>query len=1447
MRVLSKGISILLIVVSLYWLSMVQAADFTSVITGDWNNGGTWGNASPGVEGVDWPGASDTAYIGSNAIVTITATQSVSTTTVQNNGSLVLNAGVTLKISTVSVSGITVDSGGLFKIEGSSTTHSAISRQESSGYIPFTVGGSIDAQYCNFNYLDSNGLNITTTGTISKLDHCKFSNVAQGGVHLQVATGEAPTLDGCSFDVSGSTDVIVDYDGVNPTTLTFTNYNRGNFNDVELNGSEVIWGAVTLYVDCNATGANNGNSWEDAYITIQQGVDDSDFIYSETDGSTVLVAGGTYNEQVSLNSTHSGASGKPNTIKAKTGEEPIINSSGAQSHCFYLDQATNYIIIDGFGCTEASSDGIYIYQSYNNIVQYCNIYKNTGKGINLYYDNYNHIIQYCNIYNNSDIGIYGYAHHGPGEHRIKGCSIYGNSSDGAKAGTCTRFIVKDSIIANNGGRGLYDSGGYGITDNYNDVFGNAINYYNVSPGAESISKNPGFVNPYNGDFRLYSNSPCVGAASSGLDMGACPEGPTVPVSSNTYYVAKTGLNTNPGTEGSPWLTIQKAADTMIAGDTVIVQPGTYSEDVSITKGGTPDSPITYQANSNVVVSGTNSCFSLSNVAGVKINGFELTGASYGFNLQYASDINIITCSIHDVFEDGIYLNRSSENIITNSSICSNSSEGIYLYKSGSNTIQYCNIYKNTSHGICYSNSRGNTIQYCNVYRNSSYGIYGDYSWNNKVKNCNICSNNSYGIYAYRDTSFTVKNSVIADNVTYGLQAYDSSSITDSYNDVYNNGTDYSGCSAGVGSISQDSLFVSTTTDHEDFHLQSNSPCIGTGEPNPTLQNCMGVYNVWNSLTNDWIDETTTHKIIFTTTESIPVDGKILITYPEGFGVSGVASQGVSSTLDGIFTVSVDNQIVLVTRSGGTPSIAGRTEDISIANVTNHSAVGEYAVIFETQDGSGVTIDGPVKSNNFAIKIDFPEAIIDLTASPSSIYGGSVELTWTAPHEDGSVGGAVSSYDVRYATSSFDEADWDASWVHQASGEPTPSSPGTTENMIVIGLTGGVTYYFAMKSQDEVPNISDISNISSAPASDNPETAPEVTLIAPNGGEIWEGTNDITWTYFDYNPLDTHTFKIELSADGGGNYPIILADGLPDGTTSYVWDTECRVGFNYKIKVTACDSSGLEGEGTSDGLFIINNPVTSSDGKVEVRVESGLPDDGILQIDLLSSVNSQEVLQGHQESRGNSLIKAISNIAYDIDISDWKGEPLNNLNMNAGISMAYMDVDNDGYFDGTYIDENYLRIFRLESDSRGYRWKLVEGNQTIDTVQNKISVEVKHFSIYSILAYASPSGVLGRVRNFPNPFEAGKEVTTIAYILTKEAKVTIRIYNLVGDLVREMEFAPGVEGGIGDEAGYNNRVEWDGRNGDGMLVANGAYICQVIAEPTDGSGPCKELRKIGVLK
>jgi len=55
---------------------------------------------------------------------------------------------------------------------------------------------------------------------------------------------------------------------------------------------------------------------------------------------------------------------------------------------------------------------------------------------------------------------------------------------------------------------------------------------------------------------------------------------TAALQGTTYYVAPDGDDSNPGTEAEPWQTIQKAADTLLAGDTVYIRAGTYSERVA---------------------------------------------------------------------------------------------------------------------------------------------------------------------------------------------------------------------------------------------------------------------------------------------------------------------------------------------------------------------------------------------------------------------------------------------------------------------------------------------------------------------------------------------------------------------------------------------------------------------------------------------------------------------------------------------------------------------------------------------------------------------------------------------------------------------------------------------------------------------------------------------------
>ncbi len=101
----------------------------------------------------------------------------------------------------------------------------------------------------------------------------------------------------------------------------------------------------------------------------------------------------------------------------------------------------------------------------------------------------------------------------------------------------------------------------------------------------------------------------------------------------TYYVSTAGNDSNPGTIGAPWLTIQHAANTVKAGATVYVFGGDYNESVNFPASGTASAPITFQSypgqtaaidGTGLKVKGTQG---LINIVGsrsyITINGFEI--------------------------------------------------------------------------------------------------------------------------------------------------------------------------------------------------------------------------------------------------------------------------------------------------------------------------------------------------------------------------------------------------------------------------------------------------------------------------------------------------------------------------------------------------------------------------------------------------------------------------------------------------------------------------------------------------------------------------------------------------------------------------------------------------------------------------------------------------------
>lgn len=126
-------------------------------------------------------------------------------------------------------------------------------------------------------------------------------------------------------------------------------------------------------------------------------------------------------------------------------------------------------------------------------------------------------------------------------------------------------------------------------------------------------------------------------------------------------------------------------------------------------------------------------------------------------------------------------------------------------------------------------------------------------------------------------------------------------------------------------------------------------------------------------------------------------------------------------------------------------------------------------------------------------------ILALAAAGVALLGyadaraGSVRLTWTAPGDDGNSGQAA-AYDLRYAAAAVSGTDTTTWWnaASRAGSLPRPQVAGARETFTVAGLDSGRTYYFILRTADEVPNVSAFSNISTRVAMGN--RAPPAQLV-----------------------------------------------------------------------------------------------------------------------------------------------------------------------------------------------------------------------------------------------------------------------------------------------------------------------------------------------------------------
>ncbi len=122
-------------------------------------------------------------------------------------------------------------------------------------------------------------------------------------------------------------------------------------------------------------------------------------------------------------------------------------------------------------------------------------------------------------------------------------------------------------------------------------------------------------------------------------------------SGQQYYVSAAGLDSNPGSQSSPWATIQHAAIVVAPGDTVHVAPGTYAPAVKTTTSGTSSSRIRFvsdvQWGAHITTAGASASWE-NDGDYVDILGFSVSGDGDIGILNQGSDVRLIGNEVHDV-------------------------------------------------------------------------------------------------------------------------------------------------------------------------------------------------------------------------------------------------------------------------------------------------------------------------------------------------------------------------------------------------------------------------------------------------------------------------------------------------------------------------------------------------------------------------------------------------------------------------------------------------------------------------------------------------------------------------------------------------------------------------------------------------------------------------------
>ena len=204
-------------------------------------------------------------------------------------------------------------------------------------------------------------------------------------------------------------------------------------------------------------------------------------------------------------------------------------------------------------------------------------------------------------------------------------------------------------------------------------------------------------------------------------------------------------------------------------------------------------------------------------------------------------------------------------------------------------------------------------------------------------------------------------------------------------------------------------------------------------------------------------------------------------------------------------------------------------------------------------------------SQITLDITPPAGITDLKVF--NVTDVEVTLTWTAPGDDGNSGTAA-RYEFPYSRTPF----YETTWSIYGGANVIPQSAGTAEFYSFSRLDPNTTYYFTIKTYDEINNASAISNLAVV-TTDREVLIREISISAHTLNKfsvqiVWEtsrpATSQIEYgitipyelrTERDPNVTKGHSLIIEdLKADTVYNFRVISqgADGIEQKSSNFTF-------------------------------------------------------------------------------------------------------------------------------------------------------------------------------------------------------------------------------------------------------------------------------------------------------